>query len=120
MKDFLEQDIKYLTGVGPKRAELLFTELNIQTFRDLLYYFPYKYIDKSRIYKINELNPDLSYVQIKGKIVSFEMVGMKRGKRLIAHFSDGSGRVELVWFRGLKYIQQSLQVGKEYIVFGKP
>ncbi|MCK5170956.1 MAG: ATP-dependent DNA helicase RecG, partial [Bacteroidales bacterium] len=120
MRDYLQQEIKFLSGVGPKRAELLNKELNIYSFEDLLYYFPYKYIDRSKFYKISELNPNLPYVQLKGKIVGFETIGGGRKKRLVALFSDGTGTIELLWFKGLSYIQKSLLLNTEYIVFGKP
>src|SRR6056297_1768288 len=120
MPDFLQQDIKFLTGVGPKRAELLNKELEIFTFEDLLYYFPYKYIDRSRFYQVRDLNPELPHIQLKGKIIGFEYIGGGRKKRLVAYFTDGTGTIELVWFRGLNYIQKSLELNKEYIVFGKP
>lgn len=120
MSDFLQQEIKFLTGVGPKRAELLNKELKIFTFEDLLYYFPYKYIDRSKFYQIRDLNPELPHIQLKGKIIGFEQIGGGRKKRLVAYFTDGTGTIELVWFRGLSYIQKSLALNKEYIVFGKP
>ncbi|MEA2106478.1 MAG: ATP-dependent DNA helicase RecG [Bacteroidota bacterium] len=120
MPDFLQQEIKFLTGVGPKRAELLNKELKIFTFEDLLYYFPYKYIDRSKFYQIRDLNPELPHIQLKGKIIGFEQIGGGRKKRLVAYFTDGTGIIELVWFKGLSYIQKSLQLNKEYIVFGKP
>ena len=120
MSDYFQQEIKYLPGVGPKRAELLSKELNVRTFEDLLYYFPYKYIDKSKLYTIKELTPEMPYIQIKGKIQGFEIVGAGSKKRLVAFFSDGTGRMELVWFKGLNYIQKSLELNHEYIVFGKP
>ena len=120
MPDFLQQEIKFLTGVGPKRAELLNKELKIFTFEDLLYYFPYKYIDRSKFYQIRDLNPELPHIQLKGKIIGFEQIGGGRKKRLVAYFTDGTGTIELVWFKGLSYIQKSLQLNKEYIVFGKP
>src|SRR6056297_1498860 len=120
MPDFLQQDIKFLTGVGPKRAELLNKELEIFTFEDLLYYFPYKYIDRSRFYQVRDLNPELPHIQLKGKILGFEQIGGGRKKRLVAYFTDGTGTIELVWFKGLSYIQKSLELNKEYIVFGKP
>ncbi|HRW62609.1 MAG TPA: ATP-dependent DNA helicase RecG [Bacteroidales bacterium] len=120
MSDYLQQEIKFLSGVGPKRAELMNKELGIYTFEDLLYYFPYKYIDKSKFYKISELKPDMPYIQIKGKISGFEMIGGGHKKRLVAFFSDGTGVIELVWFKGLSYIQKSLLLNTEYIVFGKP
>ena len=120
MSNNFQQEIKFLTGVGPKRAELLNKELGIYTFEDLLYYFPYKYIDRSKFYKINELDPSLPYIQLKGKIVSFEMVGGRNKRRLVAYFSDGTGTIELLWSKGLTYIQKSLLINTEYIVFGKP
>lgn len=120
MHDYLQQEIKFLSGVGPKKAELLHKEIGIYTFEDLLYYFPYKYIDRSKFYKINELNPNLPYIQLKGKIISFDTIGAGNKKRLIAIFSDGTGKIELLWFKGLSYIQKSLLVNTEYIVFGKP
>ena len=120
MTNYFQQEIKFLSGVGPKRADLLNKELGIFIFEDLLYYFPYKYIDRSKFYKINELDPNLPYIQIKGKIVGFEMIGVGRKKRLVGFFSDGTGIIELVWFKGLSYIQKSLLINKEYIVFGKP
>ncbi|MCK5028406.1 MAG: ATP-dependent DNA helicase RecG [Bacteroidales bacterium] len=120
MSDYLQQEIKFLSGVGPKRAELLHKELGIYTFEDLLYYFPYKYIDRSKFYKINELNQNLPYIQLKGKIVGFESIGAGRKKRLVAFLSDGTGTIELLWFKGLSFIQKSLLLNTEYIVFGKP
>ena len=120
VKDFLDTEITYLTGVGPKRAELLNKELNIFTFRDLLYYFPYKYIDRTRFYKIAELDPDLPFVQIRGTIRGYSTEGHGAGKRLVADFQDGTGTLKLVWFKGGKWITGSFSPGVEYIVFGKP
>jgi ATP-dependent DNA helicase RecG len=120
MIDFLESNITYLTGVGPKRAELLSKELNINTFRDLLYYFPYKYIDRTRFYKINELDPDLPFVQIKGVIKGYYSEGKGSGKRLVADFWDETGSIKLVWFKGIKWVTTSFPVGTEFIIFGKP
>ncbi|MGM0406838.1 MAG: ATP-dependent DNA helicase RecG [Bacteroidota bacterium] len=120
MPDILQQDIKFLTGVGPKRAEMLNKELNIFTFEDLLYYFPYKYIDRSKFYQIRDLNPEMPHIQLKGKILGFEQIGGGRKRRLVAFFTDGTGTVELVWFKGLSYIQKNFELNKEYIVFGKP
>jgi ATP-dependent DNA helicase RecG len=119
-QEFLDTDITFLTGVGPKRAELLNKELKIFTFRDLLYYFPYKYIDRTRFYKIEELDPDLPYVQIKGIIKGYYTEGHGRGKRLVADFQDETGTIKLVWFKGGKWITGSYSPGVEYIVFGKP
>jgi ATP-dependent DNA helicase RecG len=120
MQDFFETNIKYLTGVGPKRAELLNKELDIYTFQDLLYYFPYKYIDRTKFYKICELDPDLPFVQVKGMIKGYYTEGHKAGKRLIADFQDDTGIVKLIWFKGGKWITGSYIPGVEYIVFGKP
>jgi ATP-dependent DNA helicase RecG len=118
--DFLETNITYLTGVGPKRAELLNKELNIITFRDLLYYFPYKYIDRTRFYKIAELDPELPFVQIKGVIRGYVTEGHGPGKRLVADFQDETGTIKLVWFKGGKWITGSYSPGVEFVVFGKP
>jgi ATP-dependent DNA helicase RecG len=121
MLDILDQDIKYLTGVGPRRSEILSKELGINTYGDLLEYYPYKYVDRSRIYHISELSADMPFVQLKGKILSFEEFEMgRRKKRIVAHFTDGHGVCDLVWFNGSKYIYQQYQTNKEYIVFGKP
>jgi len=120
MPDFLDTNITYLQGVGPKRAELLSKELNINTFGDLLWYFPYKYIDRTKFYKISELDPDLPFVQIKGVIKGYYTEGHGPGKRLIADFQDDTGSIKLIWFKGVKWITQSYIPGTEYIVFGKP
>lgn len=119
--DILSQDIKYLQGVGPRRTEILNKELNIHTWRDLLEYYPYKYVDRSRIYAIDELDGTMPFVQIKGKILSFEEFSQgPRRKRIVAHFSDGHGIVDLVWWQGGQYVYKTYKVGEEYIVFGKP
>ena len=119
--DILSQDIMYLSGVGPKRKDILNQQINIKTWGDMLEYYPYKYVDRSKIYRINELTGDMPYVQIKGKILSFEEYAMgARKKRIVAHFSDGFGVADLVWFNGAKYVYQDYKVGEEYIVFGKP
>lgn len=120
IQDFLDTNITYLTGVGPKRAELLNKELNIFTFRDLLYYFPYKYIDRTRFYKVAELDPDLPFVQIRGIIKGYANEGHGQAKRLTADFGDDSGTIKLVWFKGGKWVTGSFTPGVEYIVFGKP
>jgi ATP-dependent DNA helicase RecG len=116
----LDHDIKYLKGVGPKRAALLATELNIFTFKDLLYHFPYKYIDRSKIFMINEINTLQTFIQIRGKINTFRTEGHPRKKRLVAVFSDGSGSIELVWFQGINWVLKSYRTDREYIVFGRP
>ena len=120
IQDFLDTNITYLQGVGPKRAELLNKELSIFTFRDLLYYFPYKYIDRTRFYKIAELDPDLPFVQIRGIIKGFTTEGHGNSKRLVADFQDDTGTIKLVWFKGGKWITGSFSPGVEFIVFGKP
>lgn len=121
MLDILDQDIMYLPGVGPRRKDILSKELGIKTYRDLLEYYPYKYIDRTKVYLISELSQDMPFVQIKGKILSFEEYDMgRRKKRIIAHFSDGHGVCDLVWFNGTQYVYKNYQVGKEYVVFGKP
>lgn len=119
--DILSQDIMYLPGVGPHRKEILGKELGIHTYRDLLEYFPYKYVDRTKLYLISELSQEMPFVQIKGRILSFEETEMgKRKKRIVAHFTDGHGVCDIVWFNGTKYIYQNYQVNKEYIIFGKP
>lgn len=120
MFDLTTRDIKYLTGVGPQKASVLNKELGIFSLHDLLYYFPYKYVDRSRIYYIHEIDGNMPYIQLKGKIVGFETFGEGRGRRLVAHFSDSTGVVDLVWFQGIKYIVGKYKIGEEYIVFGKP
>lgn len=116
----LDSDIMYLTGVGPKRAELLKKELNINTLADLLYYFPYKYVDRSKFYKISEINPDLPYIQVVGHVTRFQEVGAGRSKRLTAQFTDGTGVIDLVWFKGVKWVIGSVKPNVNYVIFGKP
>ena len=120
MFDLTTRDIKFLSGVGPQRAAVLNREAGIYSLHDLLYYFPYKYVDRSRIYTVREINGTMLYIQLKGKILSFESVGEGRHRRLIAHFSDGTGIVDLVWFQGIKYVLNKYKVHQEYVVFGKP
>lgn len=120
MFDITTRDIKYLQGVGPQRAETLSKELRIYSLRDLLYYFPYKYIDRSRLYYIHEIDGNMPYIQLKGQILSFESFGEGRQRRLVGHFSDGTGVIDLVWFQGVKFIAGKYKTGEEYIVFGKP
>ena len=121
MTSILDQDIMYLPGVGPKKKEILSKELNIHTWGDLLEYYPYKYVDRTKIYRIMELSGEMPFVQVKGKILSFEEFPMSaRKKRVVAHFTDGFGIVDLVWFRGAQYVYKNYKVGEEYIVFGKP
>ncbi len=121
MLDILQQDIKYLPGVGPRRKDILSKELGIETFGDLLEYYPYKYVDRSKIYRISELTGDMPFVQVKGYILGFEEFEMgPRRKRIVAHMTDRTGIVDLVWFQGTQYVYQTVKVGGEYIVFGKP
>ncbi|MCI6551674.1 MAG: ATP-dependent DNA helicase RecG [Prevotella sp.] len=121
MNSLLDQDIMYLPGVGPKRKETLNKELNVRTWRDLLEYYPYKYVDRSRVYTADELSADMPFVQMAGRILSFDEYAMGlRKKRIVAHFTDGHGIVDLVWFSGGQYIYNNYKVGVDYIVFGKP
>ena len=121
MSSILDQDIQFLPSVGTKTKEILSKELGIRSHGDLLEYYPYKYVDRSKIFHISELTSDMPFVQLKGKILSYEEVDIgKRNKMLVAHFSDGYGVVDLVWFRSAQYIIKSYKVGTEYIVFGKP
>ena len=120
--ELLSQDIQYLPGVGPNRRKMLSQELGIETFGDLLQYYPYKHIDRSRLYSIHEMNGDMPFVQVKGHILSFETFKMSaRKERVVAHFTDGSGKVmDLTWFNGGKYAKQQYKIGTEYVVFGRP
>ena len=116
----MDNDIKFLPGVGPKRAQLLEKELGIRTFRDLLYYFPFRYVDRSKFYAISEIDSANAYIQLRGTIKSVSLAGNGKSTRLIAVFSDGTGYIELVFFKGIKWVQEKLKVGEEYVVFGKP
>jgi ATP-dependent DNA helicase RecG len=118
--NLLETPIEYLKGVGPKKAELFKKEFNIYTFQDLLFYFPYRHVDKSKIYKIAEIHSEGAYVQFQGKIVSHEIVGQQRARRLVARFADETGVIELVWFNSLKWVEELLKGKTNFIVFGKP
>ena len=120
MQQYLQQDIQFLQGTGPKRADILRQELQISTLEDLLTYYPYRYVDRSRFYKISEITSDMPFIQIRGKIHGYASIGKGRGKRLVADFTDGSGRIELVWFKGAKWIPENYPVGKELVVFGRP
>lgn len=120
MSELATLNIMYLSGVGPKKAELLKQEAKIASYEDLIYYFPYKYVDRSRIYSIREVDASMQHIQLKGRFISLKTIGEGRTKRLSATFSDGTGAVELVWFKGLKYVQSSINSDNTYIVFGKP
>ena len=115
----LQTPIDYLKGVGPNRADLLRSELGIQTYQDLINLLPNRYIDRTKYYKINELQRNNAEVQIIGVITGFREVAQKRGKRLVADFKDDTGIMELVWFRGQKWIRESLKIGQPYVIFGK-
>jgi ATP-dependent DNA helicase RecG len=117
--DVLQTPIEYLKGVGPSRAHLLKQELNLFTFQDLLHFFPHRYIDRSTFYKIKDLPRNSSEVQIKGEITKVEMISQKRGKRLVATFTDGDNIMELVWFRGHQWIKESLKLNTNYVIFGR-
>ena len=119
--DILTQDIQYLPGVGPSRKKILTTELGIETFGDLLMYFPYKYVDRSRLYTVKELTGDMPFIQVKGRILSFETFEMgPRKERVVAHFTDGTAVMDLTWFNGGKFAKKTYKTNTEYIVFGKP
>jgi len=118
--NILQTPITYLPGVGPAKAELLKKELNIHTFEHLLYHFPYKYIDKSKIYNIADITPDTDYIQVKGTISNLKTIGDKKKQRLTALLSDATGQIELIWFQGIKYVKQNIKPATEYLVFGKP
>ncbi|MGC9151240.1 MAG: ATP-dependent DNA helicase RecG [Microbacter sp.] len=120
MVDLNSEDIQFIPGIGPKRAELFRHELKIQTVEDLLYYFPYKYIDRSRFYTIAEIESDAGFVQLKGKIVRFDQQGSGRQQRLTARFVDNTGSIELIWFQGIQYILKQYKIDTPYVVFGKP
>jgi ATP-dependent DNA helicase RecG len=120
MSDILDKEIKYLKGVGPKRAEMFAKESGILSCRDILYYFPFKYIDRSRIYKINEIDTTQTFIQVKGKISHFRMEGQRYKQRLVGIFIDGTGTLELVWFKGVQWVMSNYQLNTEYIVFGRP
>ena len=116
----LDTTIEFLKGVGPKRAEILQKELGIFTYADLLDCYPFRYIDRTRFYKINELHSDLPYVQILGRITGKETIGEKHKKRIVARLTDETGTIELVWFQSLKWVDENVMRGKVYIAFGKP
>ena len=116
----LNSDIKFVPGVGPKRAELLNREISLFTVEDLLRWYPYRYVDRSRIFYIHEINSSQAYIQLRGEIRAFETFGEGRRRRLVAHFTDGTGFLDLIWFQGIRYIEGKYSLYKEYIVFGKP
>lgn len=118
--DILETPIEYLKGVGPARADVLKNELQIFTFNHLLQHYPFRYIDRSKFYSISDIKDDYTFIQIKGTLVNVQKIGKPRAQRLVALFKDDSGIIELVWFKGVKWMEQKLLPGNEYVVFGKP
>ena len=120
MLDLDKRSIMYLPGVGPKKAEILQKEAGVASYEDLLYYFPYKYIDRSRFYKVAEVTGDMPYIQLKGRILFFDTLGEGRARRLVGKFTDGTGTIDLIWFKGLNYVTEKIKPGVDYIVFGKP
>ena len=119
--DVLSQNIKYLPGVGPQRQKMLSKELGIETYGDLLEYYPYKYVDRTRLYTVHELTGDMPFVQVVGHILSFETFPMgPRKERVVAHFTDGTGIMDLVWFNGGRYAKEHYKIGQDYLVFGRP
>ena len=117
--NLLQTPIDYLKGVGPNRADLLRKELGIHTYQDLINFFPNRYIDKTRYFKINELQQNSAEIQIVGKIVHIKSVPQKKGSRLVADFIDDTGKIDLVWFRGQKWIRENLKLNTPYVIFGK-
>ena len=117
---FLDNPIEYLKGVGPQRSEIFKKELSIFTFKDLLYFYPFRYVDRTRFYKIKEVNIDMPYIQLCGKITEVQILGEKRRQRMVIELEDDTGTIELIWFQGIKWMSKTLRVGGEYIVFGKP
>lgn len=121
MQDFLDTPIEFLKGVGPTRAELLKSELHIRTFGDLLHYYPFRHIDRSQFYRISEVDPDAAMVQVKGRFTRLDSIGAKRATRMVGIFEDGAGGImEVVWFRSITWIKQSIKTGVPYVLFGKP
>lgn len=118
--DILQTDITYIPGIGPKKGQILNKEIDVFTLGDLLRWYPYRYIDRTRMYYVHEVDNSSVYIQLKGKIASFETLGEGRKQRLVGHFTDGTGFIDLVWFQSIRHIQSTLKVGQEYIVFGKP
>lgn len=120
VQHILDTPIEYLKGVGPSRAEMLRKEVGIYTFNDLLHYYPFRYVDRSKFYRISDIDSDAAWIQLRGKITSMQTLGTARTSRLVLQFTDGSGQTELVFFQGIKWAKEKVIIGKEYIVFGKP
>jgi len=120
MENILQNPIVYLKGVGPKRGELLKKELNITTYEDLLSYYPFRYVDRSKISTVKDVNEEMAYVQLRGKIFGLQSVGSPKPNRMVAYLRDSTGMIELLWFQGFKWIKEKIREGNEYVVFGKP
>ncbi|MDD3319902.1 MAG: ATP-dependent DNA helicase RecG [Paludibacter sp.] len=118
--DLSSQDIKFLPGVGPKKADLLAKELGICSVEDLLRHYPYKYVDRSRFYYLHEISEEMPFIQVKGQIIRFEKVGEGHNQRLTAIFTDGKQTIDLVWFKGIKWVLEKYKTRIEYVIFGKP
>lgn len=120
MVNLLDTPVEYLKGVGPLRAEILRKETGIRTFGELLLYYPFRYVDRSKFYTVAEVNTDTAWLQLKGKITGMQTLGTGRAQRLVMNFRDNTGEIELVWFQGVKWIKDKVKPGKEFIIFGKP
>ncbi|MFR9650114.1 MAG: ATP-dependent DNA helicase RecG, partial [Rikenellaceae bacterium] len=121
MKTILDNDIKFISGVGEERARLLASELSIHSLRDMLLHIPFRYIDRSRIYRISEITDEqIPYIQIRARVLNISYSGEGRKRRLTALVGDGSSSAELVWFQGIKWIEKRLEIGREYLIFGRP
>lgn len=120
MANFFDTSLEFLKGVGPQRAQLLQKELNLFTFGDLVQHYPFRHEDRTKFYSVSEVNDEMPFVQVKGKITSFELVGVGFKKRLVGHFTDGTGSLELVWFQGINWVTKKVTANTEYVVFGKP
>ncbi|MFL5753398.1 MAG: ATP-dependent DNA helicase RecG [Bacteroidia bacterium] len=120
MAAFLETPIEYLKGIGPQRGEVLKKELQVFSFNDLIQLYPFRYVDKTKFYKVSEITEDMPFVQLKGQIIRSEVIGVKQARRLVAQFRDESGSIELLWFQGIKWLEGKFKPGIEYIVFGRP
>ncbi len=118
--DILQTSIEYLKGVGPQRAKVFHSEFAIDTYGDLLHYYPYRHIDKSQVYRVCDIVEEGGYIQLKGIISNVQVLGQQRARRLTAQFSDGTGILELVWFQGISWVEKTLRENKEFIIFGKP
>ena len=120
MSNFFETPIEFLKGIGPAKADVLKKELGIFTFQDLMFHYPFRYIDRTKYYQIKEVTPELPFIQFVGKLINKQVVGERQGKRLVAQFEDATGMIECVWFQSLKWADKSLIIGTSYLVFGKP